>query len=113
MYKILRLELDLYLSSRMAGVCRDIEGWGVVSRLREFDITPCFEEGVIISGLLSAVFILTLLRTVIIYFNQPLERSHKSIQILSFKLVRSFFLACTTDLSDFHCTGAFGLCLDS
>ena len=98
MYKILRLELDLYLSSRMAGVCRDIEGWGMVSRLREFDITPCFEEGVIISSLLFAVFILTLLRTITIYFNQPLERSHKSIQILSFKLVRSFFLACTTDL---------------
>ena len=88
MYKILRLELDLYLSSRMAGVCRDIEGWGTVSRLREFDITPCFEEGVIISSLLFAVFILTLLRTITIYFNQPLERSHKSTQILAIKLVR-------------------------
>ena len=63
----------------------------MVSRLRDFDTTPCFEEGVIISGLLSAVFILTLSRTISIYFNQPLERSHKSIQILTIKLVRLSF----------------------
>ena len=74
--------------------CRDKEGWDAVSRLRDFDITPCFEEGVIISSLLSAVFILTLARTISIYSNQPLKRSHKSTQILAIKLVRlSFFLA--------------------
>jgi hypothetical protein len=89
MYKI--PPLDLNLSSGMAAICRDIEGWGTVSRLREFDITPCFEEGIILSGLLSVVFILALLRTVTIYFNQSLERSHKSIQFLSIKLVRPLF----------------------
>jgi ATP-binding cassette subfamily C (CFTR/MRP) protein 1 len=98
MYKVPPLELDLNLSSRMA-VCRDSEGWDAVSRLREFDITPCFEEGVIISSLLSVIFILTLLRTITIYFNQSLERSHKSIQILSIKLVASFFLA---HITNFH-----------
>ena len=72
-------------------ICRDSEGWRTISRLRDFDFTPCFEEGVIISGLLSVVFVLTLLRTVSIYFNQPLERSHKSIQVLTIKLVRPFF----------------------
>ena len=90
--RILRLELNLILSSRMAAICRDSEGWDTVSRLREFDITPCFEEGVIISGLLSVVFILTLLKTVTICFKKPLERSHKSIQILFIKLVCPSFL---------------------
>jgi ATP-binding cassette, subfamily C (CFTR/MRP), member 1 len=83
-------ELDLNLPTRMA-ICRDSEGWHTVSRLRNFDFTPCFEEGIIISGLLSGVFILTLLRTLSIYFNQPLERSHKSIQVLTIKLVRLSF----------------------
>ena len=82
------LQLDLDLTSRMAAICRDSEGWNAVSRLRDFDTTPCFEEGVIISGLLSAVLILTLARTIPIYFKQPLERSHKSIQFLTIKLVR-------------------------
>jgi hypothetical protein len=27
-------------------ICRDIEGWDTVSRLRDFDTTPGFEEGV-------------------------------------------------------------------
>ena len=64
----------------------------MVSRLRDFDITPCFEEGVIIPSLLSAVLIFTLARTIFIYSNQPLERSHKSYQILAIKLVRPSFL---------------------
>ena len=76
------------------GICRDSEGWDAVSRLRDFDTTPCFEEGVIISSLLSAVLILSLARTISVYSNQPLERSHKSTQILAIKLVRlSFYLA--------------------
>ena len=83
-------QLFLNLSPRMA-ICRDSEGWDAVSRLRVFDITPCFEEGVIISGLLSAVLILTLARTISIYFKQPLERSHKSTQNLTIKLVRPSF----------------------
>ena len=79
-------------------ICRDGEGWNAVSRLRDFDITPCFEEGVIIPSLLSAVFILTLARTISIYFKQPLERSHKSTQILTIKLVRTSFSLHDTSL---------------
>ena len=33
--------------------CRDIEGWHIVSNLREFDLTLCFEEGVILTSLLT------------------------------------------------------------
>lgn len=90
-------QLDLNLSTRME-ICRDSEGWHRFSRLRDFDITPCFEEGVIISSLLTAVFILTLSRTISLYFNQPLERSHKSIQILTIKLVRPSFSLYATNL---------------
>lgn len=32
--------------------CRDVEGWRIVSKLREFDFTLCFEEGVILTSLL-------------------------------------------------------------
>ena len=44
----------------MAGqvTCRDPEGWGPVSRLRQFDLTPCFEEGVVLSSLLVVFAVL-------------------------------------------------------
>ncbi|KAF8159727.1 multidrug resistance-associated ABC transporter [Crassisporium funariophilum] len=66
--------------------CHDKEGWDVVSRLRDFDTTPCFEEGIIISGLLVGVFALSLLRTLSLCWNEPLERSKKSVLVLWAKL---------------------------
>jgi hypothetical protein len=33
--------------------CRDIEGWRAISRLRSFDTTPCFEEGILLPSLLA------------------------------------------------------------
>ena len=94
-------QLDSNLPTRME-ICRDSEGWERVSRRRDFDTTPCFEEGVIICSLLSAVLILTLLRTISIYFKQPLERSPKSIQILTVKLVSPSFSPYDTDLHSFN-----------
>ena len=38
------------------------EGWGPVSSLREFDLTPCFEEGIILSTLLVFVLVVSLFR---------------------------------------------------
>jgi hypothetical protein len=70
-------------------VCRDIEGWKAISRLREFDTTPCVEEGIITFGLLAAVLLLSTLKSFSFFlFNEPLERTHKSILFLRAKLVR-------------------------
>ena len=38
------------------------EGWGPVSTRREFDLTPCFEEGIILSTLLAILLIVSLFR---------------------------------------------------
>ncbi|KAG1740326.1 P-loop containing nucleoside triphosphate hydrolase protein [Suillus lakei] len=37
--------------------CRDVEGWHIVSKLREFDFTLCFEEGVILTSLLTLLLL--------------------------------------------------------
>ena len=34
------------------GACHSPEGWGPVSGLRKFDLTPCFEQGVVLPTLL-------------------------------------------------------------
>uniref|UniRef100_A0A8H8CHK1 Metal resistance protein YCF1 n=1 Tax=Psilocybe cubensis TaxID=181762 RepID=A0A8H8CHK1_PSICU len=69
--------------------CHDPEGWQAVSRLRDFDLTPCFEEGLLLSSLLSVAFAFTLLRSLAVCLKQPLERSRRSIWNLRIKL---FFL---------------------
>ena len=38
------------------------EEWGPVSTLREFDLTPCFEEGIILSTLLVLLLVVSLFR---------------------------------------------------
>ena len=38
------------------------EGWGPVSTLREFDLTPCFEEGIVLSTLLVVLLVVSLSR---------------------------------------------------
>ncbi|KAF8957433.1 multidrug resistance-associated ABC transporter [Flammula alnicola] len=67
--------------------CHDIEGWQPVSRLRDFDITPCFEEGILISSLLSGIFLFSLLRSFSVCLNEPLQRSRKRSLFLGAKLV--------------------------
>ncbi|KAG5222619.1 Metal resistance protein [Salix suchowensis] len=42
--------------------CHDPEGWRV-SHISGFDTTPCFEEGIVLSGLLTGVLVLCLLRS--------------------------------------------------
>ncbi|KAF8202113.1 multidrug resistance-associated ABC transporter [Pholiota molesta] len=66
--------------------CHDREGWRPVSRLRDFDLTPCFEEAAILSGLLAAVFLLAVLRTLTICLREPLQLSRKSTLYLRAKL---------------------------
>ncbi|KAG2112527.1 P-loop containing nucleoside triphosphate hydrolase protein [Suillus clintonianus] len=37
--------------------CRNVEGWHIVSKLREFDLTLCFEEGVLLTSLLALLLL--------------------------------------------------------
>ncbi|KAG8992893.1 hypothetical protein FRB94_011203 [Tulasnella sp. JGI-2019a] len=43
--------------------CANPEGWGPISKHRQFDLTPCFENGVLLGGILTLVFLGSSLRT--------------------------------------------------
>lgn len=65
----------------------DIEGWRAVSRLRSFDLTPCCEEGIVLSTLLVVLLISSV---VTLYFLGGLpkrERTRNSRWLLRAKLV--------------------------
>lgn len=68
------------------------EGWGPVSTFREFDLTPCFEEGIVLSTLLVVLLVVSLFRLWGIK-SKALERIHtltsRSALVLNAKLVRS------------------------
>ena len=75
------------MSSLLA--CRDsAEGWGPVSHLRPFDLTPCFEEGVILSSILVVFAVLALFRCYALRSFDPHPRGRKSRWLLRTKLVR-------------------------
>jgi hypothetical protein len=68
--------------------CNDSEGWDIVSRLRAFDLTPCAEEGVVLSTILALTCVLALLRS-LLYSTRPANEriSPKSRLVLYVKLV--------------------------
>lgn len=69
--------------------CRDIEGWHILSKLREFDLTLCFEEGVILTSLLT-ILLLSAICTIINLTRLPsCNISRTSRWRLWAKLVRS------------------------
>ncbi|KAG8854878.1 hypothetical protein FRB96_007278 [Tulasnella sp. 330] len=43
--------------------CASAEGWGPVSKLREFDFTPCFESSALLGGITALILFGSLLRT--------------------------------------------------
>ncbi|KAG6861347.1 hypothetical protein C0995_001326 [Termitomyces sp. Mi166 len=67
--------------------CHDPEGWRIVSRVREFDATLCFEEGVLLSTLLAALLVVATARSLVLAFDLPRERTRKSWYFLNAKLV--------------------------
>lgn len=72
--------------------CNHIEGWGPVSRLRPFDLTPCFEEGILFSVPLGSLIILSLIRVYQLYRLAALHRTQKTnVWLLWGKLVRGHF----------------------
>ena len=72
-------------------VCHHPEGWGPVSRLRPFDLTPCFEEAVLFSVPLGSLILLSLLRSWNLSRLSALQRTHRiNTWLLWAKLVRGF-----------------------
>ena len=70
-------------------LCGDpYEGWGPVSHIRQFDLTPCFEEGVILSSLLVVFIAFAVFRCHALRSFDPYPRCRKSVHILRAKLVR-------------------------
>ncbi|KAJ7281673.1 multidrug resistance-associated ABC transporter [Mycena rebaudengoi] len=67
--------------------CHDPEGYlGPVSRLRDFDLTFCFEEGVLISGLLATLLIWSVISSMSLFVLNSAPRSIKSRILLWGKL---------------------------
>ncbi|KAI3619753.1 metal resistance protein ycf1 [Moniliophthora roreri] len=66
--------------------CHDDEGWATVSPFRNFDLTPCFEEGILLSSLYTVLFIIALVRAIFLHRSVPLERTAKSLWILRGKI---------------------------
>jgi ATP-binding cassette, subfamily C (CFTR/MRP), member 1 len=58
-------------------VCYHPEGWGPVSRLRTFDLTPCFEEAILFSVPLASLIVLSLLRSWHLSRLGALKRTHR------------------------------------
>ncbi|KAH8832602.1 P-loop containing nucleoside triphosphate hydrolase protein [Flagelloscypha sp. PMI_526] len=77
--------------------CEDPEGWDIVSRTRAFDLTPCAEEGVILSIVLALALVFAVLRSLLLSTRPTNEAvSPKSRLVLRVKLV---LLAASTVLS--------------
>ncbi|TBU30707.1 metal resistance protein YCF1 [Dichomitus squalens] len=67
--------------------CRaDPEGWGPVSQIRAFDLTPCFEEAVIFSPFSVVFLVLAVLACWRHRHHEIRERCKKSIWVLRAKL---------------------------
>ncbi|KAJ7760397.1 P-loop containing nucleoside triphosphate hydrolase protein [Mycena metata] len=75
--------------------CRDPEGFTPVSRLRDFDLTPCFEEGILNSGVLTVLLISSLLSLPLCLVDAQ-KRSMKSRIILGAKLTLLFCALATS-----------------
>src|ERR1700676_2413346 len=56
-------------------------------QLRPFDLTPCFEEGIILSSLLVVLIIATVVKVWLLSALKKRERTRRSLWILRGKLV--------------------------
>ncbi|KAG1786323.1 P-loop containing nucleoside triphosphate hydrolase protein [Suillus plorans] len=67
--------------------CRDVEGWCIVSKLRELDFTLCFEEGVILTSLLALLLLSATCRIWALRYLPSRDISRKSRWMLWAKLI--------------------------
>ncbi|KZP22608.1 P-loop containing nucleoside triphosphate hydrolase protein [Athelia psychrophila] len=68
------------------GSCRNPEGWQVVSALRAFDFTPCFEEGIIQSTLLVILLVAAIITIYFLNAAENRDRTPSSIWTLRVKI---------------------------
>lgn len=71
----------------MATRCKDVEAWRFVSKLRPFDLTPCAEEGIILSTILVAFIIAAVVNFRLLAGLPRRERTRKRRWLLWGKLV--------------------------
>ncbi|KAH0582641.1 hypothetical protein H2248_010564 [Termitomyces sp. 'cryptogamus'] len=77
-------------------ICHDPEGWHIISRVREFDTTLCFEEGVLLSALLAVFLLVATAKSLVSVSDVSRERTCKSWYFLCIKLtllVASFIVS--------------------
>ncbi|KAF5362251.1 hypothetical protein D9756_002523 [Leucocoprinus leucothites] len=67
--------------------CHDPEGWRPVSRLRPFDITPCYEEGILFSSILALLLVVGIFRSLNLAALAPRHVSSRSRWILRAKII--------------------------
>lgn len=72
--------------------CRDLEGWEAVSRLRPFDTTPCYEEGILFSVLSVVLLTVSLIRSLTLASLESRHVSSWSRGILVTKIVSILFV---------------------
>ncbi|KAJ3561287.1 hypothetical protein NP233_g10282 [Leucocoprinus birnbaumii] len=66
--------------------CHDLEGWRPISRLRPFDITTCYEEGILFSVPLAALLLVSFFRSLTLATVESRHVSSKSRWILRSKI---------------------------
>lgn len=77
------------MASTVDAACWDpYERWGPVSALRPFDVTRCFEEGVVLSSLLVLFIVSAFFRCYTARNLDVYHRCQKSRLILTAKVVR-------------------------
>ncbi|KAF8586432.1 metal resistance protein YCF1 [Ramaria rubella] len=67
--------------------CAIHDGWGPVSRDRDFDLTLCFEQGVLLPVLFGLLFLLGSVRAVVLARKNVLPRGVRNRRVLKAKLV--------------------------
>lgn len=79
---------QLVAARHHAPMCQDPEGWGPLSSVRELDLTPCFETGVLLNIPVVLLIITLVYQLVNIKKKGPWQvRSAASKRILKTKLV--------------------------
>ncbi|KLO11533.1 metal resistance protein YCF1 [Schizopora paradoxa] len=76
--------------------CRNPEGWGPISRFRNFDFTLCFEEGILLSTLLVLFGLAASIRCYALTGLPDLERTKRSLRILDVKVAFIALIICTS-----------------
>ncbi|KAH8832587.1 P-loop containing nucleoside triphosphate hydrolase protein [Flagelloscypha sp. PMI_526] len=80
--------------------CNDSEGWDIVSRLRAFDLTPCAEEGVVLSTILALTCVLFAAATVLSTLNAIfISLHHTNVPVFQSYILEPLALASLTALT--------------